>query len=293
MRLEISPEQASDLEDLLLEAGACAVTFQDNADQPIFEPDLGTTPLWNQTGLNALWEADTDMEAVTAFLDAEHQARLGTPFPANKVEILEDKDWVREWMDNFHPMQFGERLWICPSWREPPDTQAINLLLDPGLAFGTGTHPTTAMCLRWLDATPVEGQTVIDYGSGSGVLGIAALLLGAKSAMGVDTDPQALQASRENAERNGISTDRWPLYFPEDAPTEPADIMIANILAQPLIQLAPRLASLTRAGGKLVLSGILDQQANEVLERYSEWFEMDEPCTQDEWVRLTGIKRID
>jgi ribosomal protein L11 methyltransferase len=201
---------------------------------------------------------------------------------------VEDKDWEREWMDDFRPLQFGSRLWIVPSWHQPPDPDAANLSLDPGLAFGTGTHPTTALCLEWLDGQDVGGQQVIDYGCGSGILGLAALLLGADHVTGVDTDQQALEASRENARRNEVDESRLDLYLPGDEPGTVADVMLANILAQPLIGLAPHLAGKVKAGGHLVLSGILSSQAREVMAAYEPWFIMDEPEQREEWIRLTG-----
>jgi len=161
---------------------------------------------------------------------------------------VEDKDWEREWMDDFKPLRFGDRLWIVPSWHDAPDPHAANLLLDPGLAFGTGTHPTTALCLEWLDGQDVTSRQVIDYGCGSGILGLAALLLGADHVIGVDTDPQALEASRENARRNKVEEERLDLFLPGDEPDTMADIMLANILAQPLIGLAPRLAAKVKPG---------------------------------------------
>lgn len=287
VRLAITPDQAGALEDQLLALGAVSVTFMDAEDQPIFEPDLGTTPLWTHTHLLALFEADTDAEAVLAHL----RLLRGGELPEHAVERLEDQDWERSWMDNFHPMRFGERLWIVPSWHQAPEPQAVNLLLDPGLAFGTGTHPTTALCLEWLDGHPVEGQTVIDFGCGSGILAIAALLLGARQAIGTDIDPQALEASRENATRNGIAAERFPLYLPPDMPRAPADLVLANILAGPLVQLAPQIIPLVRPGGRLVLSGILAEQAEEVRAAYEGDFELAPTCLRDGWVRLDGIRR--
>ena len=214
VRLAITPEQAPTYEDALLEVGAVSVTFMDAEDQPIFEPDLGTTPLWTHTHLLALFEDGTDEAALLAHL----QLLTGGELPQHQVEIVEDQDWERSWMDNFKPMRFGRRLWIVPSWHEAPEPEAVNLLLDPGLAFGTGTHPTTALCLEWLDGQELAGDTVLDFGCGSGILAIAALLLGAKRALGTDIDPQALEASRDNATRNGIDPARFPVYLPADLP---------------------------------------------------------------------------
>ncbi len=196
----------------------------------------------------ALFDAETDMQEIVAALREQGQIQQQTAY---KVEQIEDKDWEREWMDNFHPLKFGKRLWICPSWREIPDPTAVNVMLDPGLAFGTGTHPTTALCLEWLDSLDLQDKTVIDFGCGSGILAIAALKLGAKNAIGIDIDPQAIQASRENAKRNGVE-DRLQLYLSADTPNDlKADVVVANILAGPLKELAPIISSLVIPQGNL------------------------------------------
>jgi ribosomal protein L11 methyltransferase len=194
-------------------------------------------------------------------------------------------------MDDYHPMPFGKRLWVCPSWREPPQADAVNLMLDPGLAFGTGTHPTTALCLKYLDGAVEGNELVVDYGCGSGILGIAALLLGAKHMIGVDIDPQALTATGDNAERNGIDASQYEIYLPEATPAVQADMTVANILAGPLMSLAPHMAELTRTGGKLALSGLLAEQADEVSACYDQWFIMNPAEQMGDWVILTGIKR--
>ncbi len=287
VRLAITPEQAETYEDALLEVGAVSVTFMDAEDQPIFEPDLGTTPLWSHTHLLALFEADTDETALLAHL----QLLCGGALPEHQVERIEDQDWERSWMDNFQPMRFGQRLWIVPSWHVAPEPQAVNLLLDPGLAFGTGTHPTTALCLEWLDGQQLEGCSVIDFGCGSGILAIAALLLGAPQAVGTDIDPQALEASRDNASRNGIDPARFPVYLPADMPQQQADVVVANILAGPLVALAAQITTLVRGGGRLALSGILAEQAEEVRAAYAEAFDLDPTAVKDGWVRISGVKR--
>nr|WP_288466061.1 50S ribosomal protein L11 methyltransferase [uncultured Pseudomonas sp.] len=287
LRLAITPEQAPTYEDALLEVGAVSVTFMDAEDQPIFEPDLGTTPLWSHTHLLALFEADTDADALVAHL----QLLTDGDLPEHQIEHIEDQDWERSWMDGFAPMRFGQRLWIVPSWHEAPQPDAVNLLLDPGLAFGTGTHPTTSLCLQWLDAQPLEGCSVLDFGCGSGILAIAALLLGAPRAVGTDIDPQALEASRDNAQRNGIADERFPVYLPADLPQEPADVVVANILAGPLVSLAPQITSLVKPGGRLALSGILAEQADEVRATYAADFALDPTAVQDGWVRISGVRR--
>lgn len=288
LQIPADPDNADQLEDLLMEMGADAVSMEDAADQPLYEPDPGTTPLWSQTTVTGLFQSDRDIDQLCADVrDAWHQATQQT-LPDIEVTLVEDKDWERAWMDDFEPLKFGERLWIVPSWHDAPDPDAANLMLDPGLAFGTGTHPTTALCLEWLDGQDMQNRQVTDYGCGSGILGLAALLLGADHVVGVDTDPQALDASRENARRNGVADDRLSLYLPENEPNAQADVMLANILAQPLIGLAPHLAKLTKPGGDLVLSGILSHQAREVMAAYEPWFIMDEPEQREEWIRLTG-----
>ena len=287
VRLAITPHQAAVLEDQLLELGAVSVTFMDAEDQPIFEPDLGTTPLWTHTHLLALFEDGTDTDAVLAHLKLQRGGEL----PEYQVERIEDQDWERSWMDNFQPMRFGRRLWIVPSWHEAPEPEAVNLLLDPGLAFGTGTHPTTALCLEWLDGQNLQDCSVIDFGCGSGILAIAALLLGAPQAVGTDIDIQAIEASRDNAQRNGIADARFPLYLPEDMPQQPADVVVANILAGPLVALAPQITALVKPGGRLALSGILAEQAEEVRAAYNDAFMLDPTADKDGWVRITGVRR--
>jgi len=280
-------ENTEALSDLISDAGAAAVTIEDNADQPLFEPPPGETPLWQANRITGLFEADTDMKAVVERLQSNWTA---TPFPEHRIEILEDKDWVRAWMDDFKPMQFGKRLWVVPSWHQPPEPDAANLMLDPGLAFGTGTHPTTSLCLQWLDAQNMEGKTAIDYGCGSGVLAVAALLLGAEKVWGIDNDPQALTASKDNAGRNGIDLEKFSLHYPRETPTLEVDFIVANILAAPLIELAPSICALLKPEGHIALSGILDHQAESVMEAYRPWIEFEPMATQEEWVRLNGKK---
>jgi ribosomal protein L11 methyltransferase len=287
LKINTTGQDAETLSDALIESGAVSVTFQDTHDNPVFEPLPGETLLWGDTDAIGLYDAETDMAMVIAIL--ENEPLLGKGF-AHKIEQIEDKDWEREWMDNFHPMRFGERLWICPSWRDVPDPTAVNVMLDPGLAFGTGTHPTTAMCLQWLDGLDLEGKTVIDFGCGSGILAIAALKLGAAQAIGIDIDPQAIQASRDNAQRNGVS-ERLSLYLPQDQPDNlSADVVVANILAGPLRELAPLISVLPVAGGHLGLSGILASQADSVAQAYQEIFTLDPVMEKEEWCRITGVK---
>jgi ribosomal protein L11 methyltransferase len=285
LRITSQRQQAQSIEDGLLDAGALSVTLEDNADQPILEPGLGETPLWDSTRITGLFDATVDTQKI----DQQLTALLTNT--ESRWELLEDKDWEREWMANYHPIQCGNRLWICPSWQTPPAPEAVNLLLDPGLAFGTGTHPTTFLCLQWLDHLNLQDKHVIDYGCGSGILAIAALLLGAKTATGIDIDPQALTATNDNATRNHIDPVRINTFFPEKSPNETADIVIANILAGPLTELAQTLAALTRPGGLLCLSGIMQSQADIVMQSYAQWFDFDPVASKEEWVRLTAIRR--
>lgn len=285
IRINATAKTADKVSNMLLGRGAQAVTFMDAKDVPVYEPMPGETPLWGETEVMGLFDAETDPAPTITFFQQIFGEDVGY-----KVELLEDKDWVREWMDHFHPMQFGERLWICPSWRDVPNPDAVNVMLDPGLAFGTGTHPTTALCLQWLDGLDLAGKTVVDFGCGSGILGIAALKLGAARVIGIDIDPQAIQASRDNAERNGVA-DQIELYLPEDQPQDvEADVVVANILAGPLRELAPLIAGHGKAGSLMALSGVLESQAPELETIYGQWFEMDPTAVKEEWCRLSGRK---
>ncbi len=287
LRVDTSRDAAADIEDAILAAGAVSVTLQDNADQPILEPALGETPLWQETRVTGLFEANIDTTATTQQISTT----LDQGLPNHSWEQLEDKDWEREWMNNYQPIHCGGDLWICPSWLEPPEPKAVNLLLDPGLAFGTGTHPTTFLCLQWLSEQNVDDCTLIDYGCGSGILGVAALLLGGKSVVGVDIDPQALIATRENTARNQIAAERFNVFMPQKCPAGQVDVMLANILAGPLAELAPDLNALTKPGGRLCLSGVLNTQAETVMDAYREWFDFDPVRSKEEWVCLTAVKR--
>ena len=279
-------EQAPALEDALLDVGALSVTLLDAADEPVLEPGVGETPLWSETKLLALFDADCDVDAVIATLRSQL-----SELPAYRAQSLDDQPWERAWMADFQPMRFGQRLWVCPSWSEAPDPNAVVLRLDPGLAFGTGPHPTTALCLEWLDGLDLTGCTVLDYGCGSGILAIAALLLGAERAIGVDNDPQALVSTHDNAARNGIAPERLLTFTPEQFPADcVVDVTVANILAGPLQELAPLLAQATRRDGQLALSGILSEQAEVVAASYRPWFVVEAPVLRENWARLNGVK---
>jgi ribosomal protein L11 methyltransferase len=287
LRLDTRPESIETLEDLMLATGAVAVTMEDNADEPVLEPGVGETPLWHHTRLTGLYPADSDMDAVLARIPGQLLLHSN-----QRVEILEDKDWEREWMQHYHPMQFGKRLWVCPSWLQPPQPDAVNLLLDPGLAFGTGTHPTTELCLRELDSMDLVGITAVDYGCGSGILAIAALKLGASHVLGVDNDPQALAASLDNAQRNDLAEHSLPVALPEDvdqtAWRQRADVVIANILAGPLAELSETLLQLLKPGGTLLLSGLLHTQAEQLCQHYAGRIALRIAGEKDGWVCLRG-----
>lgn len=286
LEIETSPQMADTYSEYLSQAGASAVTLQDAADQPLFEPAVGETPLWRNTRVIGLFDAATDIDNVLHQLKSHLDPN---DIPSLYVNPLEERDWVRAWMDNFKPMQFGKQLWVCPSGFTPPDAEAVNLILDPGLAFGTGTHPTTAMCLAWLANHPPKNLEVIDYGCGSGVLAIAACLLGAKTAMAIDNDPQALTATRDNAIKNSVA-DKIKAYLPEQFPTKPVPLLMANILATPLIEMESLLAKLVISGGTIVLSGILVEQASLVLKPYATHFNVQIHEQMGDWVCITGCK---
>ena len=287
LRLDTNPDQVETLEEFMLASGSVAVTMEDNADQPVLEPAVGETPLWGQTRLTGLYAADADMDAVLGHFPKALLANTNY-----RIEILEDKDWEREWMQHYQPMQFGKRLWVCPSWLEPPAPEAVNLLLDPGLAFGTGTHPTTSLCLTELDGMGLDRQLVVDYGCGSGILAVAALKLGAREALGVDNDPQALVASRDNAQRNGIADADFAVALPGQYDASgweaQADVVIANILAGPLMELSDTLLHFLKPGGTLMLSGLLDTQAPGMIEHYSDRILLRVAGEHEGWVCLRG-----
>jgi ribosomal protein L11 methyltransferase len=286
LKIHAKAEYAEQIGDMLSANGAQAVSFFDAKDSPIYEPKPGEIIMWPDTQVVGLYDAEHDMQKV---IDRLSKAKVFRKEFIYKLDQLEDKDWVREWMDNFHPMQFGKRLWVCPSWCDVPDPQAVNVMLDPGLAFGTGTHQTTALCLKWLDGLQLDNTTVVDFGCGSGILGIAALKLGANRLIGIDLDPQALLASQDNANRNQVG-DKIELYLPQYQPKLEADVVLANILAGPLRELREVISGYCRAGGKLVLSGILKNQAEDVALAYSQEFIMDPIVIDGEWARVSGTK---
>ncbi|HEV8325068.1 MAG TPA: 50S ribosomal protein L11 methyltransferase [Myxococcota bacterium] len=293
VRLEARGAEVEALSDALLAAGALSVSVADARaeapdEAPLFgEPGLPATPrFWEACVVSALLPEDADPAALVAAA----AAAAGVPAPPRfAVERLEHRDWVRETQRLNAPLRITPRLWVVHSWHEPPDPTALNLRLDPGLAFGTGAHATTRLCLAWLEATIRGGETVLDYGTGSGILAIAALRLGAARAAGVDLDPQALSAAAENAERNGV---RIALSDDDGLPPAfSADVVVANILAGPLVALAPRLAALARPGAHLALSGLLADQARDIGAAYAAAFSLEPPQFDDGWALLAGTRR--
>lgn len=290
LSLIVRTEQQPGVEEALDDLGALSITLRDAQaetpdEQAIFEPGVGELPLWPTITLEALFDEHTDRRGVAG--------ALGELLPWLEPDQLSfrevaDQDWERAWMDQFKPMAFGQRLWIYPWNIEPPaNDNCVTVRLDPGLAFGSGTHPTTALCLEWLDSLDLAGKTVTDYGCGSGILAIAALKLGAASAIGVDNDPQALIASADNATRNGVA-ERLSLYLPDQHPGRAGDVFVANILARPLAALAPTFAAAAKPGAPFAISGILVGQQDELLQRYDEWFDDLRVDTREDWVRISG-----
>jgi ribosomal protein L11 methyltransferase len=282
----LDPEAA---EDACFATGAVSVTLTDAGDTPILEPLPGATPLWPATAVTALYDVDTPVEPLGEAL----RTWLERPSLALSFEVLGDRAWEREWLKDFRPMRFGARLWICPGGMTPPAGTVPEpeiVWLDPGLAFGTGTHATTALCLEWLDGARLDGARVLDVGCGSGILAVAALRLGAAHAHGLDIDPQALIATGDNAARNGVSS-RLSMAEATAPWGEGYDVVLANILAEPLVALSSAIAAACRPGGSIVLSGLLAPQADAVTAAYAAWFDMEVPRERDGWVGLVGRRR--
>ena len=294
LKLEVARTDVDRAEELLYALEALSITELDAQDQPLLEPGPGETPLWDRVVVVALFPGELDPDALRAAFASSWQTAFDENPPAFRVEGLADQPWERAWLEHFKPMRFGERLWVVPSWAEPPQAGAVNLRLDPGLAFGTGTHPTTALCLRWLDQLAVAGvlrdARVLDFGCGSGILAIAAALLGAREVTGVDNDPQAIIATRDNAGRNNVTVQAL-LPREHAAPAGHYDAVVANILAGPLVALSAQIAGALRPGGALALSGILREQADEVAAAYATLVDWDAPAIEGDWVRLSGRRR--
>ena len=286
--IELGREPPGRAEEACLALGAIAVSLADGGDEPLLEPAPGETPLWQSVRLRALFAQDADPRLAAATLAAV----LAMPPAAIRIEHVADRAWEREWLRDFRPMRFGGRLWVSPAGQRPDDPAPVVLELDPGLAFGTGTHATTALCLEWLDRRIVGGERVLDYGCGSGILALAALKLGAASAVACDIDPQALTATRENAAKNGLAAQVEVSGRP-DAVAGLFDIVLANILARPLVELAPVLASRARRGGEILLAGMLARQAEEVAAAYRPWFDIGPESEREGWSLLAGRRRAE
>ena len=299
LKLRLRGHELEAAEALLWEHGALAVSNSDagmddtapddpglnNKVQPLFELEPGDAPLWDRLCLSALFSFEAELGGLC------RELRSVFPDSTPEIETLAEKQWERVWLEDFRPMQFGERLWVCPSGHAPPDPAAVNVMLDPGLAFGTGTHPTTAMCLNRLAGISPEGFSVIDYGCGSGILAIAAALLGAWPVFAVDHDARALTACRENRRRNKLTETRVTAVSPERLPALQVDLLLANILAEPLLELRECLSALVRPGGTIVLSGILEEQAEQLREAYNESFDLEPTFIEDEWALLAGRRK--
>jgi ribosomal protein L11 methyltransferase len=280
-------QTALEVSDFFSELGAVSVTYMDAQDQPVYEPAPGETKIWQQTKVIALFELDTEPELVKTLLFSKFQ---DNPLEQWLQELLKDQVWERAWMEHYQPMKFGDSLWVCPTGQEKKQQGTVCMTLDPGLAFGTGTHETTALCLEWLAQHQIKDKIVIDYGCGSGILAVAALLLGAKQAYAIDIDPQAKTPTLANAEKNQVE-DKIKCYLPEQFSAFQADIVLANILAQPLCELSKQIAELVRINGDLVLSGILVEQAASVATTYQQHkLQIQQPIIQNDWCRLDGIK---
>jgi len=287
LTLETHKDQADFVSEILMGLDSISITFSDTHDDEIFEPPVGETPLWPDTTIKALFDVDIDQSHVQAML-----LQLCS-IDKSSFELLKDRVWEDECKKDFHAMRFGERLWICPSWETASKLpeNAVVIDMDPGLAFGTGTHQTTDLCLQYLDENPPIKQTVIDYGSGTGVLAIAAVKLGAISAIAVDNDPQAVLATIDNVKTNHVDKQIAVLHSDEQGKLDKVDLLIANILAKPLIELCQNFSDLVKCGGKITLSGILQEQLDRILEAYAEYF-VDLTVTQkDRWCRVDGIRK--
>ena len=278
---------APQLADFFSDLGAVSVTYMDAEDEPVYEPAIGETKIWSNTQVIALYELDADPELIKSqvYKQFNHDDLHDWVY-----EAIADQEWERAWMEYYKPMKFADRLWVCPTDQEQVESGTVCLTLDPGLAFGTGTHPTTALCLEWLASHELSAKTVIDYGCGSGILAVAAVLLGAKVAHAVDIDPQAITATESNALKNKVE-DKIKTYLPEQFTPFQANIVLANILAKPLIDMAEQICALVVSGGSLVLSGILHEQAESVINAYQREIIFSPLVQQEDWIRLEGIKR--
>ncbi len=295
IHITVDQDQVDFTETLLMSLGAVSVTLDDAEDQALLEPLPGETPLWNKVIVTGIYQDDEndpiDVSKLEGFI------RVQMPEAPIRSEELEDQVWERSWMDYYEPIQIAEKFWIVPEWLEPPEADAVNIKLDPGLAFGTGNHASTFLCLQWLGKTDLKDKIVIDYGCGSGILGVAALLLGAKKVYATDIDPQAVLATQQNAELNGV-LDKLFVGLPEEFNTafqgQQADILVANILAGPLMALAPEFSTLIKSEGEFALAGVIEEQVAEVSRVYSEFFDILEIEKREEnWCRISGKRQAD
>ncbi|MCK5897646.1 MAG: 50S ribosomal protein L11 methyltransferase [Methylococcales bacterium] len=274
--------------DFFSECGAVSVTYMDAKDEPVYEPAIGETKIWQQTTVIGLYELKADPTII--------KAKLWQQFETEKLlhwqlERIEDQAWERTWLEYYQPMKFADKLWVCPTDQAQNEVGTVCMTLDPALAFGTGTHATTALCLEWLASHDIKDKIVIDYGCGSGILAVAALLLGAKYAYAVDIDPQALTATKMNAEKNQVD-DKISLFLAQDFQPIEADLVLANILAKPLVELSTLITSLVKKDGQLILSGILNEQALDVQDAYKKQFDFSPVTQQQDWCRLDASKRL-
>lgn len=290
LSVQCSKDELEQTEDSLLAIGAVCITLSDAEDTPIYEPLPGDSPVWEHSVVTGMFERDLKLEDLyDKLLKLLPDHLVATA----RKSILEDEDWERVHLQHFSPIRYTDNLWVVPSWLMPPDPSAVNIMLDPGLAFGTGSHPTTRLCLAWMGEKNFQNQSIIDYGCGSGILAIAACKLGAKRVFAVDIDPQALDASTENALRNDIEPGKLLISLPQQLEFNQADLLVANILSGPLIELAPRFANLVKPGGKTLLSGILEDQVNDVKLAYQPYFDMEAEILREGWVSIAGIRNHD
>jgi len=288
LSVQCSVDELEVTEDCLLELGAVSITICDARDEPIYEPLPGDTPVWQHSIVTGIFEQGQSLEELhdqLLNLLPDHQVTTA------RSSILEDQNWERVHLQHFQPIRFADNLWVVPSWLRPPDPTAINIQLDPGLAFGTGSHPTTALCLAWMADKNLNSRSVIDYGCGSGILSIAACKLGANQVFAIDIDPQAVDASLENARRNDIDLDIMHIGLPSTLDIEKVDLLIANILSGPLIELMPKFADMIKPGGKILLSGILKTQLDDIKYAYRSYFDLDPEINREDWVRVTGTRK--
>ena len=288
LKIRVSSANALPLEEKLFAAGAVSVTYLGPKNLSIFVQETNQTPLWETIYIVSLFSQSTNLAPLISNLTQD-----STVINPNdlKVKLVADQDWERKWMIDFEPIQFSDRLWICPSWISPPHPSAVNIILDPGLAFGSGTHPTTSLCLEWLDNNLKPNQIMVDYGCGSGVLAIAAALLGASKVYAVDNDPQAITATSNNMQKNSITNEIIQACQPKALPKIEADYLIANILAEPLIELSKKFSRLIKPKGQIALSGILEEQVEEIMVHYKPWFELEEPRKEEGWMLITGARK--